>query len=248
MDNLKHVLLIAFITACSSTAFAQWHLSVETGAAFNDYNEVQVPGTEAGTRFSLSDQLFQDNYLFIRARMGYLIKQHHDVCFTAAPVRINRSGRLTDPVSFGGKRFNTTDKTEGTYVFNTYRLTYRYVFYPHDRIEIGVGLTGLLRDAEISLQQRSKFANTTDLGFVPLISLYFGAALIEEKLELILDADALVGPQGRAEDAFLGLQYNPFKNIGLYTGYRIIDGGADVDQVYNFARLHFVSVGLNVHY
>jgi hypothetical protein len=33
-------------------------------------------------------------------------------------------------------------------------------------------------------------------------------------------------------------------NLKLRTGYRIIEGGADVEQVYNFSLIHFASIGL----
>ena len=35
---------------------------------------------------------------------------------------------------------------------------------------------------------------------------------------------------------------------GIFAGYRIIEGGADVDQVYNFSLLHFASAGLSVNF
>ena len=69
-----------------------------------------------------------------------------------------------------------------------------------------------------------------------------------DKLTFLLDVDALVGPQGRAEDGFVGLRYNPLYSVGFYAGYRIIEGGADVDQVYNFSLLHFASAGVSLSF
>jgi hypothetical protein len=91
-------------------------------------------------------------------------------------------------------------------------------------------------------------ANSTDLGVVPLINLYFAGELVRDKLTFVLDVDALVGPSGRAEDGFVGLRYNPTSTVGLYAGYRIIEGGADVDQVYNFSLLHFAAGGVSLSF
>jgi hypothetical protein len=38
------------------------------------------------------------------------------------------------------------------------------------------------------------------------------------------------------------------ENISFRAGYRIIEGGADVEEVYNFALLHFFSVGTEVRF
>ena len=65
-------------------------------------------------------------------------------------------------------------------------------------------------------------------------------------LSLALKGDALVGPVGRAEDVFLGFVYQPSSRVGVRAGYRLIEGGADVDQVYNFAFIHFAALGLRV--
>lgn len=54
-----------------------------------------------------------------------------------------------------------------------------------------------------------------------------------------LDADALAGGPGRAVDASLKLTYDLNENWGLRAGYRTVEGGADVDSVYNFAWLNY---------
>ncbi|MBK7711757.1 MAG: hypothetical protein IPJ37_13005 [Bacteroidales bacterium] len=35
--------------------------------------------------------------------------------------------------------------------------------------------------------------------------------------------------------------------FGLRAGYRILEGGADNDEVYNFALFHYASVGLCIY-
>lgn len=247
MDLLKRCLAVGCLFFMGlGVTYAQFHASLETGAVFNGYNNVQVPGTSEGTRISLTDNFAQDNFIYTRARAGYLIKRHHDIYLTLVPLKLYSTGELNTPVNFGGEAFAAGVGTDALYQFSTYRLTYRYLFYFGDRTTLGIGLTALLRDAEVRIRQGATQANTTDLGFVPLLSLYFEGEIVQDKLSFVLDVDALVGPQGRAEDGFAGLRYNAIPQIGFYAGYRVVEGGADVDQVYNFALLHFASVGIQV--
>ena len=50
----------------------------------------------------------------------------------------------------------------------------------------------------------------------------------------------------RAVDLALKVGYDFNDHWGITAGYRTVEGGADVDEVYNFAWLHYavVSVGL----
>jgi hypothetical protein len=107
-----------------------------------------------------------------------------------------------------------------------------------------LGLSLLVRDARIAVSQNDVMAEDTDLGFVPLISFDLNYSATD-KLSLVLKGDALVGPQGRAEDIFGGILYDIIPDdLELKLGYRFIEGGADVDQVYNFAFIHFADIGL----
>ena len=66
---------------------------------------------------------------------------------------------------------------------------------------------------------------------------------MNEKFGLLLDGDALAAKQGRAEDILIAATYDISGNIGLKAGYRILEGGADNDEVYNFALFNYFSVG-----
>jgi len=82
------------------------------------------------------------------------------------------------------------------------------------------------------------------LDLVPLLSFNLNYSP-KEKLSLVLKGEGLVGPVGRAEDIFAGIYHPVWKEgLQLKAGYRLIEGGADVDQVYNFAYIHFASLGL----
>jgi len=63
-----------------------------------------------------------------------------------------------------------------------------------------------------------------------------------------LDGDALAAPQGRAEDVLLALQLHLNEDVTLKAGYRILEGGANVEEVYNFALIHFVIAGITYRF
>ncbi len=242
--QLRFLLLIIFLTA-PHLVKSQLRLSLESGAGFSQYNEVQVPNmaSNSGTRFSLQDDFSPQPTVFFRLEISYLINQKHTVELTAAPLQIGYEDSQLGEIDFAGTFF-TDAGIHGEYRFNTYRASYRYRVVDKEKWILDLGATVLMRDARIALRQDELQAQDSDLGFVPLLS--FNLHYIpKDKLTLLLKGDALVGPQGRAEDIFAGLLYPIWKEgLRFKAGYRLIEGGADVDQVYNFAFIHFASVGL----
>ena len=59
-----------------------------------------------------------------------------------------------------------------------------------------------------------------------------------------LDADGLAGGPGRAVDAALEVGYDLPERWTVQAGYRTVEGGADVDEVYTFAWLHYAVLSL----
>jgi hypothetical protein len=68
-----------------------------------------------------------------------------------------------------------------------------------------------------------------------------------EKFGLLLEGDALAAPQGRAEDVLIAATYRASDRLGFKAGYRILEGGADNDEVYNFALFNYASAGLFIY-
>jgi hypothetical protein len=81
-----------------------------------------------------------------------------------------------------------------------------------------------------------------DLGFVPLLHIF--AAYEPDRWMLYLEGDGLAGGPGRAFDFFLGGRFNITGNLSGKAGYRILEGGADVPEVYNFTLINFAAGGL----
>ena len=225
---------------------AQWSLDIETGRVWSGYNDVQIPG-DTGTRFSLSKDLKADAGLFLRARLTWQIKPRHALSLFAAPLSLKASGSVAKPLFYNGEEFAAATPLKARYVFNSYRLTYRYTLVPGDRFKFGIGLTAKIRDAGIRVEGGGKTTEKTNVGVVPLINFRLDW-MFSGRTGILLEGDALAAPQGRAEDVFLGIQWKASKALSLRAGYRIVEGGADNDKVYNFALINFLAVGAEVKF
>jgi hypothetical protein len=230
----------AALLACAP-ARAQWELDVETGRVSCGYNDVRIPGA-GGTRFSLSEELAIDPSAFLRFRIGRTWGRH-TLTALAAPLRLEAAGIFDKPVSFMGETFPGAVPVTGTFRFDSYRLTYRYALARGERFDAGIGFTAKIRDAEIGLDSGVLSARKTNVGFVPILDFRLAWKPVQ-RLHLLFEGDALAAPQGRAEDVFAGLLFGLRDGLRLKAGYRLLEGGADNDEVYNFALLHYLSAGL----
>lgn len=222
---------------------AQLFIDVESGVVFTGYNDVQIPG-DKGTLFSLADDLEAKTEIFYRLRVGYVFNSRHSISALYAPLETKSDGRVAHDILFDEVLFPANSMLNGTYKFNSYRLTYRYDIINSPKIIFGFGFTAKIRDAAISLSSSDLTAEKTNVGFVPLINFRL-MWKIDDKYGLLLDGDALAAPQGRAEDILLAATCKLSDRFGIRAGYRILEGGADNDEVYNFAIFHYVSVGVS---
>jgi hypothetical protein len=238
---ISTIIVLLFIGV--SNVKAQALIDVETGSVFTGYNNVRIPGNQ-GTRFSLKYDLIPKAAFFYRIRLNYTIKSRHTISLLYAPLETKSEGKVTNDISFEGKVFPANTQLIGTYKFNSYRLTYRYTFVQKPRFEFGLGLTAKIRDAKIALSSSGLVSEKANVGFVPIINFRL-LWNIDDKFGLLLDGDALAAPQGRAEDVQIAVTYKFSDNVSVRAGYRILEGGAENDVVYNFALLHYASVGLS---
>jgi len=241
--SLVTIVLLAF-----SSAEAKWFLDIETGLVSSGYNDVRIPG-DTGTAFSLSEDLQTDSSAFFRFRLGYQFGKRHTVFAFVAPLSLKASGSVNQDIFFFEETFPANTPLNGVYRFNSYRLTYRYDFIRKKKLTLGVGFTAKIRDASIRVEGGGLSSEKTNVGFVPLLNVRLNWRFAD-KFGLLFEGDALASPggEGRAEDVLLALQLRLNENISFRAGYRIIEGGADVEEVYNFALLHFFSVGTEVRF
>jgi hypothetical protein len=234
------------VSMLSLTSFvnAQAIIDLESGVVFTGYNNVRISG-DAGTLFSLKTDLNANPKAFIRLRTGYTIKSRHTISVLYAPLTVISDGAATFPIDFEGETFPANTPLDASYTFNSYRITYRYDFVKKPKFEFGLGFTAKIRDAEIALKGGGLSAKKTNVGFVPIVNFRLNW-IMNEKFGILLEADALAAPQGRAEDVLLAANYKINRKIGLKAGYRILEGGADNDEVYNFSLFNYALVGLSI--
>ena len=241
MSRSSSLTLLIAALAIPGAALAQAPrlvLEIEGGAVWQSYNDAEIPNDGSATRFSLSDLTGNGPWPAGRAYLTWNITERHGVRALAAPFSLTETGTLDGTVRFAGQTYEPGTPVEATYTFDSYRLTYRYRFHAGERTTAWVGFTGKLRDATVRLAQGATTSRKDDLGFVPLLHVA-GDWAVAPRWRLSLDADALAGGPGRAVDAALKLGYDPGGAWMVQAGYRTLEGGADVEEVYSFAWLHY---------
>ena len=241
MIRILFILILTFILHLSMTA--QTMVDFETGVIVPGYNDVRIPGDQ-GTLFSLKDDLKPKSKMFYRFRLSYTINSRHTISLLYAPLETKSEGIVDNDILFEGELFQANNQLNGAYKFNSYRLTYRYDIVYKPKIIFGFGLTAKIRDAAIRISSTNLKAEKTNVGFVPIINFRL-LWKFKEDFGLLLDGDALAAPQGRAEDVQIALTYTLSNKINIRAGYRILEGGADNDEVYNFALFNYASVGIS---
>lgn len=236
------LLFVFLLAAATSAGAAGWSLDLEGGWAWSGYNDVRIPG-EGGTDFSLSEDLTSAGTAFWRLRLSRRLGARHEFSALAAPLRLDAAGRAPTEIHFAGASFPAGSELSARYRFDSYRLSYRYRLRDGERFTGWLGLTAKIRDAEIAVTGAGLSAEKLNTGFVPLLA-FRGDWRLAEHWTARVEGDALAGGPGRAEDVFLGLVYASSPRLALRGGYRLIEGGADVAEVYNFALLNFASLGL----
>lgn len=237
-------LLVTLLLATSQPLLAQLRLDLESGAVLGtNYNDVRIPNT-GGTLFSLND-LQAKPKVFYRIRLGYTIANRHTISALYAPLTVQYDGSFAQPINYNGVVFPAGQPLTAFYQFNSYRLTYRYDLVAQSQWRVGLGLTAKIRDANIRLRGETSGSDTNfdNFGFVPLVNFYVNYRPTE-RFGFLLEGDALGSRQGRAEDIFGGATYQVGEKVGLKAGYRVVEGGANVDRVYNFTWINYVSVGV----
>ena len=233
---------LGVLAALCSGAHAQAALDLETGYVFPGYNDVRIPG-DTGTLFSLSEDLNTDREFFFRGRVSYVVGEKHTFSILVAPLSVHAAGIARERIRFALVEFSANSFLKADYRFDSYRFTYRYRVYRSSRLDLGLGVTGKIRDAEIRVESGDAIGLKKNVGFVPLINFHL-AWVFAEPFSALLEGDALAAPQGRAEDVLLALCYRVDSQVSIKLGYRVLEGGADNDEVYTFSLFNYFAVGL----
>jgi hypothetical protein len=214
----------------------RFEIEGEGGGLWQARNDVRIPN-DGGTRFSLVNLIGTGPSGLGRVTATWNITERHGLRATYAPLRVIGSGVPETVLQFAGEAFAAGVPVEAVYDFTSYRVTYRFRVFEGDTWTWRVGGTAFVRDARVALEQGALSAEDTDVGVVPLGHVS-GEARLGPRWELLLELDASAAPQGRAIDFSGRVRYALTDRWSIGAGYRTIEGGADVTQVFNFAWLN----------
>jgi hypothetical protein len=230
--------LLVASPAFAASPQSRFALEVEGGAVWQSRNDVEIPNDGTATRFSVVDVVGNGPFPAARLYFTWNISDRHGLRVLLAPLVISGTGQSDVPLDFAGESFAAGQPIDATYRFNSWRLSYRYRLFDSERWTGWIGFTAKIRDAEVRLEQGATVGKDTDVGFVPLLHLAADWRF-SDGWRLSFDGDGLAGGPGRAFDASLKLVRDFDDRWSMAGGYRTVEGGADVDAVYNFAWLHY---------
>jgi len=239
------VLILPLALASAPAAAADFALHAEAGPVWQTRNDFRIPG-DGGTLVELGE-VDSGPFGAVRGTLTWDLAERQSLRLLAAPLAVETAFTPASPVAFQDLVFPAGQPTQARYVFNSYRLSWYWRFPPGRRWSFRLGATLKVRDAEIGLSGAPGRSVKDDLGVVPL--LYAQARFqATPRLALEAEADALAAPQGRAEDVSLKAVLRLDDAVDLDVGYRLLEGGADNDEVYTFAFFHYAVVGLRIRF
>ncbi len=221
---------------------AQTFVNIESGVLFTGSNNIRNGNN--GTLFSLKNDFSTPASPFFRLRIGFLLNDKHHFSILYAPLKILVNGTIDRDILFDGKNFIANLPLEAVYKFNSYRFTYNGRIIFKDNFKFGLGLSAKIRDAGVSLKNREHLRENFSIGFVPLVNLLANWD-ISQKMGIDFFGEGIIASKGRAIDLSLSGRYSFTKNLQGNIGYRLLEGGADGNNRYNFIQLHFAFASLN---
>ncbi len=223
-------------------ANAQTFVNLESGAFFTNINDIRYGSN--GTLFSLKNDFQTPVSPFLRLRIGFLTDEKNHFSILYAPLKIVETGTLANDILFDGNNFKANMPIEAVYMFNSYRFTYNRRIINKDNFNFGLGLSAKIRDAGVSLKNSELFKENFNVGFAPLINLIANWD-ISQKMGVNFFGEGIAASKGRAIDISLSGRYTFSESLQGNFGYRLLEGGANGTDRYNFIQLHFIFASLN---
>ena len=222
-------------------ANAQTFVNLESGAFFTSMNDIRNGSN--GTLFSLKNDFQTPVSPYLRLRIGYLSDEKNHFSILYAPLRIVETGTIANDILFDGNNFKANMPIEAVYMFNSYRFTYNRRIITKNNFNFGLGLSAKIRDAGVSLKNSELFKENFNVGFAPLINLIANWD-ISQKMGVNFFGEGIAASKGRAIDISLSGRYTFSESLQGNFGYRLLEGGANGTDRYNFIQLHFIFASL----
>ena len=242
---MSRIILAVTLLVCSLAIGAQerFTLDLEAGPAWQLRNDFAVPG-DGGTLVRLDDR---GPVAAVRATLTWRATERWSLRFLAAPLSTESEFTAAAPVLFEETTFAAGEPIRADYRFDSYRIGAYYSFAPAGSWSARAGATLKVRDAAIELTSATRTASKTNTGVVPL--LYGGVRFqASPHVAIDFDADAAAASQGRAVDARLRVERQFGERASFYLGARILEGGADNEEVFSFGTFAYAIGGLQLRF
>jgi len=225
---------------------AQYEVNLEATAWNTRLNEVRKPAV-GGTTFSFAELLGSGPTWTTRMDARWRVNPRHSLRILLAPFEVSGTGSFASPVTYQGRLFRAGEPTRGLYRFNSWRATWSYTLREDEAWTVRLGATAKIRDAKVQLEQDGVITSNSNLGFVPLVHLS-----VERRFSpgwsALFETDALGAKQGRAIDAVLLVRWQATSRFHADLGYRLLEGGADNEEIYTWARLDGWRLGVGMRF
>lgn len=226
----------------SKTQSSGLSVQLESIWAWQGRNDVEVPNDGSASRFALDELTGRGPFVTPRLELAGSLRDRHEWRILLAPLAVTDSGVAATPIDFQGRRF-AAGPIAARYQFDSWRVTWRYRWIEREDLQVRIGFTAKIRDASIRLRQGALIAVKDNTGFVPLLHASFERPL-GSAWTLEGDVDALAGGPGYAVDGGLRAVRRWSDEWSGVVSVRYLDGGADNDEVYAFARFTSATVGV----
>ena len=233
---------LAFVAA-EARAQERWRVDVENGAAISGYNDVGIPGN-TGTRFSMTDDLKSDTEYLWRVRADFRSRPETRDLGAHRPAHDHVLGYLRRPVDFAGATYRPGRpcRRHVDVQLVSRDVPLRAVPQGHLDVRVRRDRQGPRRGDSTRVEWAVGREDRPWRGAARQLQVRAAPGRIARPS--FVEGDALAAPQGRAEDVFAGIVVDAGRQWSIKAGYRFLEGGADNDEVYTFAAVHYVAAGV----
>jgi len=229
MYNLAlNFFLIYIAIFYSGLSFAS-SISLDIGQTETVFNRFAIPNTSAD-RVSLPTE---DTLTSYRVTGYFDLSSGNQIYVLIAPLETEYHFTSNRNFEFADNNYTSGTATNVKYKFNSYRLGYLWK-WKTSSFDFWTGVVAKIRDANIEVTQGTRTSAFDNIGIVPLASMGFDFRLFKN-LSVFSHTDALGASQGSAYDSQLELRLK-LSSLSVSFGKRVLGGGADNDEVYNFAQ------------
>lgn len=234
----RHHLLIAPLLLASSASFADVspaldRFDLSLGGYYANTDTTIGAGDKSGQfkgNVNLEHDLgFEDHKTVPRVKLDFLIGDHQGFSFDYFSINRSRIKTLSDDISYGGNDYDASASVRGKLDFDFGSAAYRWWFGSgNDVFGLGIGAAYYRVRAGISgiatLDGESAQASTSysETAGAPLLQLGWRHAF-NDSLRMYFDASGVKKNggdlNGHIYNAALGLEWYPWKNLGLGAEY-----------------------------